>query len=205
VDYAPDDLSPEAELLKMLEMSPEYRVLEQRIAESQASLDVARAEAWPDLEVGGGVQQFSESDDHAYFFELSVPFPLFDRNQGAIAEASASLEGLKKEREARVLEMHADLQNVLRKYASVREASQAMDMTVMPAARTSYESMQKAYQTGGIDILALLDAQRTWVEARDTQLELIAELQRTRIELNRLITSHLTPEVSSFSTMTDEQ
>ncbi len=62
----------------------------------------------------------------------------------------------------------------------------ALETEVLPAVKNVYESISKAYKVGEIDILDLLDAQRTWVETRDIHLDLQRELAAARIEINRL-------------------
>ena len=57
---------------------------------------------------------------------------------------------------------------------------------MLPVAQSAYESINKAYKAGELDILSLLDAQRTWVETRRTHLALLQELESNRIEIERL-------------------
>ena len=57
----------------------------------QAALDLELSKRVPDVTVKGGYRRFEETDDHAFIFGISVPLQLFDRNQGAIAEARNKL------------------------------------------------------------------------------------------------------------------
>ena len=62
-----------------------------------------------------------------------------------------------------------------------------MESRVLPVAQSAYESIHKAYKVGELDILSLLDAQRTWIETRRTHLDVLQELESSRIEIERLI------------------
>jgi cobalt-zinc-cadmium efflux system outer membrane protein len=185
--YQSDPNLTEQELKGALEQSPAWRLLEEQFAKADAALDLARAQSIPDIELEGGVQRFNESDDHAFFLGVSIPLPLFDRNQGGIAEAKATTRKAHHQREAGFLALHTKFQEAWRKLVSTRQAVQSLETEVLPAAQNAYESISKAYKAGEVDILGLLDAQRTWAEIRKTRLGLLHELESSRIEIKRLI------------------
>ena len=70
--------------------------------------------------------------------------------------------------------------------SDIHQALQALETRVLPASQQAYESIGKAYRAGEIDILALLDAQRTWLETRMNRLELLYDRENGRIAVNRL-------------------
>jgi len=177
----------EQELREALEQSPAWRLQEEQFARADAALALAESQRIPDLELEGGVQRFNEYDGHAFFLGVSIPLPLFDRNQGGIAEAKATKRKAHHEREAGFLALHTELQEAWRKLRSIRQTVGSLETEVLPAAQHTYESISKAYKAGEIDILGLLDAQRTWVEARKARLDLLHELENSRIEIKRLI------------------
>jgi len=57
----------------------------------RAALRLEKARGVPDLTIGGGVRRFEQTDDEALVFSLTLPLPLFDRNQGGILGATAQL------------------------------------------------------------------------------------------------------------------
>ena len=184
--YQPAQNFTEQELQEALEQSPAWRLQEQQFAMANAALDLVRAQSVPDIELEGGVQHFNESNDHAFFLGVSIPLPLFDRNQGGIAEAKATASKAQYEREAGFLALHTELQEAWRKLISTRQAVQSLEKEVLPVAQNAHESISKAYNAGEIDIIGLLDAQRTWVETRRIRLDLLHKLENSRIEIKRL-------------------
>ena len=66
-------------------------------------------------------------------------------------------------------------------------ALQSFEEEVLPEAQQAYEALSKAYRAGEMDILALLDAQRTWVETRMARLDLLHDIESKAIEINRLV------------------
>jgi len=63
----------------------------------------------PDVTVGGGVRRLEESDDSALVFGISIPFPVFDRNQGARKAARLRRSKVRSQEQAEVLRAAGDL------------------------------------------------------------------------------------------------
>lgn len=185
------EVPPENELLALIEFNPNYRILEQEVAQASAVLDLTQAEAWSNIEIGGGIQRFNETDDHAFFLEVSIPIPLFDRNQGGIQEAKQTQNRAAKELAAGLLELKTTLIETSGRLRSAQEAFFTMQNTVMPAAEEAFLAVQKAYQVGEQDYLELVEAQRTQLESQRELLELFAEVQGLRAELDALIAEKL--------------
>ena len=185
--YKPVPDYTEAELKEAIKQSPAWYLMEAQLAEADAALNLALSERFPDLELEAGVQHFNETDDHAFLLGISIPLPIFNKNQGGIAETKALAHKAQYEREAGYLELYTQLQDAWQNLDSSRKAVQSLEIRVLPVAQSAYESINKAYKAGELDILSLLDAQRTWVETRRTHLALLQELESNRIEIERLI------------------
>ena len=186
-EYQPDFEFSEETLFNALEQSPAWLLYEAQLVKADAALDLASAHRIPDIELEGGVQKFNESDNHAFFMGVSIPLPLFDRNRGGITEAMASKQKVVNEKASGCLALHTELQEAWRDMVSTGEAFRVLEREVVPAAKSIYEASGKSYSSGESDILSLLDAQRTWVETRRKRLDLLQELENSRIEINRLI------------------
>jgi len=185
--YKPVPNFTEQELKEVIKQTPAWYLMEAQLAGADANLNLAMAEKTPDLELEGGIQHFNETKDHAFFLGISIPLPLFDRNQGGIAEAKALSRKVHYENEAELLDLYTELQEAWQTLVSSRKAVQSLESRVLPVAQNAYESINKAYNAGELDILSLLDAQRTWVETRRTHLNLLQEQENSRIEIERLI------------------
>ena len=71
----------------LLESNPEVRIIRLQEEKGNFLLQAAKAERIPDVDLGLGVRRFEEVDNYAMVAVLSVPLPLFNRNQGSIQEA----------------------------------------------------------------------------------------------------------------------
>lgn len=176
----------EPELTKLLEESPSWLVYEIEKETADAALELAKAQRIPDLEIEGGVQYFNDSNDHAFFFGVSIPLLLFDKNRGGIAEAGALLKKAEQESLSGQLNLKAQLRERVQNLKTARNASRTVKKDIIPLSRNAFDAVSKSYKAGETDILELLDAQRQWIDARMTLLDLVRDLEMSRVEIRQL-------------------
>mgnify|MGYP003759109495 CR=1 FL=1 len=92
------------------------RVLSYNFESGQAMVELERANGTPDVTIKGGYRRLDESNDNAVTFGISIPLQIFNRNQGAIAEAQHRLAKVQQERRAAELKIN---QNFLEAYQSL--------------------------------------------------------------------------------------
>lgn len=174
-------------LIPLLDRNPDLARFEAEIALRRAELDAAEAGRYPDLTVGAGRRRFDETNDRAYVFEVSVPLPLFDRNQGAVAGAEARLSAARMRRNAARQRLRAELEAAWASLgAAVREAG-ALGERVVPWAREILDATTERFRAGKVGYLELLDARRTYADAAAREASSLADVQIGRIEIERLI------------------
>ena len=145
----------------------------------------------PDVNAGIGARYVNEIDDVALVGGLSIPIPLFDRNQGGIlaarlGAAQALSEGRASRRAlaTRLVREHARLTAAFHEAASVETA-------LLPAARDAYDATRRAYEEGKLPYLDVLDAQRTLFDTETQRLEALAEYHHALVQVEGLISSPL--------------
>ena len=79
------------ELNRRLENNPELARWTTELEQRRAALKLEKSRAIPDLTAGLGYRRLSGSDDNALVGGISIPLPLFNRNQGNIREAEYRL------------------------------------------------------------------------------------------------------------------
>jgi len=82
------------------------------ISKREAALSLERAMRVPDLTVAGGARYFRELDETAFVLGISLPLPLFDRNQGGIREARTRLAQTEARQAAAQSRAQADLDDL---------------------------------------------------------------------------------------------
>lgn len=135
-------------------------------AQRNAELLLARLKPYPDVRVSAGWRHYDETGDDAVRLSLSVPIPVFDRNQGNILSAQESLAKTRAEREANrntliVLAGRAydSLQGSLRELKVLRDVA-------IPKSSQAADAIFEGYGQGRFTLLEVLDAQASVTQAR---------------------------------------
>ncbi|MBK8209160.1 MAG: TolC family protein [Rhodospirillales bacterium] len=180
-------MPPSSALEPLLAGAPEAARWSDEIALREAEFDLARATAFPDVTASLGARRFAENDDYAFVAGLSVPLPVFDRNQGAVAAATSRRTEAERRRAAFLARQRADFQAA---YDAVRRAEismRSLDDRIIPSAQSVFTTTTIGYQAGKFSLIDLLDAQRTLFEAQVQGVEARAERAKARADLERLI------------------
>ncbi|MBL7219214.1 MAG: TolC family protein [Phycisphaerae bacterium] len=167
------DIPPGEKLTAHLKQNPELASWTAELQKRQAALELAGAGAIPDVTAGIGYKHTRETEenDHALVAGVSIPLPLFDRNQGEIRKARYSLLRAKAQRRAAEVKLHTEFEKAYQTLASAHSEAVALRDEVLPAARSSHEAAGKSFEQGKAEYLDVLDAQRTLVEVREQYIE----------------------------------
>ncbi|MFA5515189.1 MAG: TolC family protein [Desulfuromonadales bacterium] len=188
-----------AELEGLLSESPQIAM---RVAESERRRRATRLEEArriPDLDIGLGARYLRESDDTALVLGVSIPLPLFDRNQGAIAAARHRQAQAHAEERSALLQAKAALAAVRQQMSDARAEAEALGDEIVPAAQQALAAAEYGYRAGKFGILDVLDAQRTLMAARERRLDALLAFHRAATEMERLLGRPLASEGSSLS------
>jgi len=196
---APVFTKAEGDLFDHRATLPSFDDLAQRVAHSPeiarwasagqlrvAELTLAEARRIPNLTVGAGVRRFEGPDAEAFVGQLSIPLPVFDRNQGRIGEAQARQERTaaeKREAEVRLATVLFGLYQELRHAAT---ALQSLNDTVAPQAKAALALSEQGFGEGRFSYLDLLDAQRTFVAVERERIEVASRYQQFLLSIEQL-------------------
>jgi cobalt-zinc-cadmium efflux system outer membrane protein len=134
-------------------------------AQRNAELLLARLRPYPDVRLAAGWRHFNETNDDAVRLSLSVPIPVFDRNQGNILSAQESLAKTRAEREVNrntLLIVAGRAYDTLQ--GSLRELTVLRDLAI-PKARAASDAIAEGYGQGRFTLLEVLDAQASLAQA----------------------------------------
>jgi len=154
------------------------------------AIDLARREGWPDVEltVRGGR---GEAGDTVIEAGLSIPIPLFNRNQAKIAAAEAAREQARYALDSRRQEVLLDLSRAFANYLSAQERARSYKEEILPKAAKAVEQSEQGFRAGEFDFLTVLDSQRTAVEAQLAGLAAQLDLEAAAAALEELIGKRL--------------
>ncbi len=176
-----------ADVNEALAANPDLARWSVRQQQRRAAMELEKARSVVDITVQGGVQRFQETDDSAFILGLSIPIPVFDRNQGGIAEATANLAKTHQEQRAAHLEAVTLLSRTLNELAGIYDEIQLLEDDVLPRAQQAYEAAAEGYRQGKFDYLHVLDAQRTLFETKGQFIDSIEAYHKARAAVERLI------------------
>jgi cobalt-zinc-cadmium efflux system outer membrane protein len=177
----------ETELTRLLAQNPDLARWAVEMERRQAALELEKANAITDPKISGGVQRFNETDDTVVVFGLSIPIPTSNRNQGRILEARHNLAKAQTQRRAAEANLHVALADAYEALSSALIEVTALKNEVLPGAQSALDATRQGYRQGKFDYLMVLDAQRTFFQARARYIESLAGYHMAKANVERLV------------------
>ncbi len=152
----------------------------------EAEMRLAQAQRIPSPKLTAGVRQFRDTDDSALIAGISVPIPVFNRNQGEIARARAEVVRADSEFRQAGLMQAQDLANAWSEWQIAALEAKSLKQEIVPQAEKAFRLAREGYDAGRFPYLEVLDAQRTLFEARAQRVDALTRLHIARAEVQRI-------------------
>lgn len=175
------------EVNAFLEANPAMARWGDTIGHRYAVLEVERSKAIPNITIGAGVRRFETDSSTGVIGGISLPLPLFDRNEGAIAAAEHRIARAQFEAHAVRTQLTGMLIAALGALATADAQARAIESQVLPAAQSAFSRTRTGYEEGKFDLLNVLDTQRTLFEARRELVNARADYEKARVQVEALI------------------
>lgn len=189
VEVARASFEWQSSLDRLLSSSPEISAAVVNIERARWSVERARAEPRPNVTVDAVynvVDNGIDGDDDANV-TVSIPVPLWNRNQGAISQAQAEVAGAHRALEQLELRLQSQLAPVFERYANARNQVARYRETILPAANETLELSRRSYEAGETGFVNLLTVQRTFSQTNLAYLQALRELRLAEVELEGLL------------------
>jgi cobalt-zinc-cadmium efflux system outer membrane protein len=172
-------------LLTSAQNRPRQRALVARQDAARARVGVEQASRYPDVTVGVSVGREGPGTarERVTTLSVSVPLPLFKRNDAAIGQALSEADQAEIERAVAIRDTQAQVRRLWSRLDSQRERAQRLQRAMLVVARQSQELAAKSRQAGQIGLLDQLLVNRQTLDAERELNEALAEYHATRIEL----------------------
>jgi cobalt-zinc-cadmium efflux system outer membrane protein len=179
---------PSLELLKgKLQRNPDLARWMTERQRREATLNLARSEAKPDLTLRAGPRLLGASHaDLTLVAGFSIPLPLWNRNQGKIAEAEANVAKTADERAAAEAKTYAELNEAYQTLARAAEEVRISRETVLSGAKSAVDQITEGYAAGRFSQLDVLDAQRTYNEAQTEYVKALSDFRKAQAQIEAL-------------------
>lgn len=181
---------------------PEIRLaeLEERLA--GAGLRLIRSQSRPDISATARYTQGRAGiddprgpffqNDKSLTFGISIGLPVFNRNQGAKAEAAIAIRQAQERRAFSEQVIRSEIVSSFQRIEAARRALTTLETAVLPRSRENIETIRKVYELGELKITDLIAEQRKLLEANRDLTETLTE--RYRAQANLFIALGLTLE-----------
>lgn len=183
----PGEGLPDEVVFARMSESPVLKRARLELDRAQAALELERARRVVDVGVSFGAKRTQETGVTAAVVGISVPIPLFDRNQGNIAEALSREEKARDELTATELRLSAEIAQLREQLRSARAEAFTLQRDAVPGAKSAYAAASQGFQLGKFSYLEALDAQRTLVATQSQYLRALLDTYRAAAELERLL------------------
>ncbi len=177
------------DMQRQVENAPALRRARLEIERRMALTDLEKARRIPDLTLSLGAKREEALGRNQAVIGVSIPLPLFDRNQGNLLEALKREDKAREELKSAQFQVFADAVQARERLESARMQAESLALQMLPGAQSAYEAAVKGFELGKFSFLEALDAQRTLLEARVQALRAMAEAHRARAELDRILGS----------------
>jgi outer membrane protein, heavy metal efflux system len=157
--------------------SPELAEARAGVVRAEAVVGRECAERIPNLDLEAGVLYNNANRDTIADVQVSVPLPLFNRNQGNIRKAQAELTFARSEVRRAALELQQRLAEAFEQYENARFQVEKYASDILPNAQMSLDLVTAGYRQGEFSYITLLTSQRTFFEASLAYVDAIRELR----------------------------
>jgi cobalt-zinc-cadmium efflux system outer membrane protein len=176
-------------LERLLTSSPEIAAARAEIERARWAAERARVEKTPNLMVQGLMNWRDNGiggrPDGA--IQVGVPLPLWNRNQGAMIQASQEAAAAERALDQLELDLQNRLAPVYERYANALNQVEKYRTRILPTAKESVELIHRSYEAGEAGYINLLTAQRTYSQTNLNYLESLSNLREAEAEIEGLL------------------
>lgn len=175
------------QLVSLISQNPDIARWATEMEQRRADLALEKANAIPDLIISGGLRRLNEPDDNAFVIGVSIPIPIFNRNQGRVLEARYRLVKAEEEQKNANVQVYINLGVAYKTLSAAFAEVIALKNKVLPGAQSAYDAIFEGYRGGKFPFLDVLDSQRVLFENRFLYIEALASYHKAFAEVERLI------------------
>lgn len=182
---------------------PDLKALEAEKNRGEADITLAKAEGVPNLTAGlafkrdstslndlGGVEL--KDTDYLIGVKLSMPIPVFDKNQAGVREARAKRSSTESLLTAATRNAEREVETA---YASLLNAEKVLSLyksNIIPQLEENLKLTQEAYRLGEVGILAVIQEQKKFFEVNEGNLTALHSRQTALVKLESAVATDLT-------------
>ena len=180
---------------RALAVRPDIQAARLDQARSQSELRLQLANGKVDYTAGAEYrrQQGINGTGNSVGFFVSVPLPVFNRNQGEIARVTSEEVQLQKQIEALQSQVSGEVTGAYREYETARQLIGDIESDLLGLSQEARNTTTYVYQAGAGSLLDVLDAQRAFNETMSTYYDAQADYRRAVSRLTSVVGEEVIP------------
>lgn len=155
---------------------------------ADAQIRVARSLRIPDLTISAGARRLQQTRDTAAVVGISLPIPLFNNGRALVAQSQAEQTQAVALRSLVVVDTRQQIASAQTDVANAAATARAAGGPALAAAQEAARIARIGWTQGKFDQIALLDAERTLSQTRQTYVDALAAYHDAQARLDRLTT-----------------
>lgn len=177
----------------VIQIHPEVRQARVGIERAQLALRRAQVDPVPNVTLTTGYTRQNQNRSDDWMVGVSLPIPVWNRNQGGIISAQAEFRSASFEVARVENDLSGRIATAFRSYLPARTRAERYTAAIIPKAEEAYQLSADANKGGQFEYLRVIQAQRSLFEARLRYVESLGEAWRESGTLSGLLLEEVWP------------
>jgi outer membrane protein, heavy metal efflux system len=198
-DLAPPPPPPDELVNIALGVRPDIVAFRLGVKSAQANVSLQLANRFTDVYVL--YQPYTLQDNSPYGLKspiswalgVTVPMPIYNRNQGGIARAKLNVTQSQIELASLERQVATDVQQALNEYQVTARMVERIRTKLEPAAKRVVNDTQRLYLGGEVNLVVFLQAQRDYQDTVKQYLDTVIRHRRAMLALNTVLGQRILP------------
>jgi cobalt-zinc-cadmium efflux system outer membrane protein len=200
------ELSMTKKLIELKQLAhgkrPDLKALEAEKTRGDADIVLAQAERIPNMTAGLAIKRDTtaievsgvEHKDTGYIIglKLSMPIPVFDKNQAGVQEARAKRSSTESRLTAATRNAEREVETAYAGFMNAEKVVSLYRSSIVPQLEENLKLTQEAYRLGEVGILAVIQEQKKFFEVNEGYLTALHDRQTALVKLESSVASELT-------------
>ena len=169
-----------------LSAQPESALADADLRARNARVDVAKAERIPDVKVAVLYHRLEASSANTLDLGLSIPLPLFNRNQGRLREARAEVAAAEARSRLTQNELTTRLRESYLQLTAALASSRTWKTEILAKADTVLKAAEARYAAGDTSLTEILPVRRDWAAVQLNYLESLRDVMQAWAEVSSM-------------------
>lgn len=124
---------------------------------------------------------------------VTVPLPIYNRNQGNIRRAEFNVSQTQVQMQALVRQILNEVQQAEKEYTVSRNAVNRIETILRPAAERVLQTVRKQYEEGSIDVITFINARQEYNQVVRQYLDTLIRHRQSMLAINTAVGRRILP------------